>query len=107
MSEAKTWEYRRPADHNTSIRTVYAGNELVAIVGDDDQAVDVAEKWGLLIAAAPEMLVALEYCCVIAKPGNPDCCCPNYQPSPDGDCAEAKNGDCHIWKAIQKARGQG
>jgi len=60
-----------------------------------------------LIAAAPDLLEALKDCCVIAKPENPDCCCPNYQPLPDGDCAEAKNGDCHIWKAIQKARGQG
>jgi len=60
-----------------------------------------------LIAAAPELLESLEDCCVIAKPGNPPCCCPNYQHLPDGDCAEAKNGDCHIWKVIQKARGQG
>ena len=59
-----------------------------------------------LIAATPDLLEALKDCCVIAKPENPACCCPNYQPLPDGDCAEAKNGDCHIWKAIQKARGR-
>ena len=55
-------------------------------------------------ASNAELLEALKDCCVIAKPKNPACCCPNYQPLPDGDCAEAKNGDCHIWKAIQKAR---
>lgn len=60
-----------------------------------------------LEAANNELLEALKDCCVIAKPENPPCCCPNYQPLPDGDCAEAKNGNCHIWKAIQKARGQG
>ena len=60
-----------------------------------------------LEASNAELLEALEDCCVIAKPENPACCCPNYQPLPDGDCAEAKNGDCHIWKAIQKERGQG
>ena len=60
-----------------------------------------------LEASNAELLEALKDCCVIAKPENPACCCPNYQPLPDGDCAEVKNGDCHIWKAIQKAREQG
>ena len=68
---------------------------------------DMRDRIRRLEASNAELLDALEDCCVIAKPENPDCCCPNYQPLPDGDCAEAKNGDCHIWKAIQKARGQG
>jgi hypothetical protein len=58
-------------------------------------------------ASNAELLEALEDCCVIAKPENPACCCPNYQPLPDGDCAENEDGECHIWKAIQKARVQG
>lgn len=57
-----------------------------------------------LEASNKELLEALEDCCVIAKPENPACCCPNYQPLPDGDCAENEDGECHIWKAIQKAR---
>ena len=76
--------------------------EKVEIVPEGTKA-KVAE----LEASNKELLEALEDCCVIAKPENPACCCPNYQHLPDGDCAEAKNGDCHIWKAIQKARWQG
>lgn len=58
-----------------------------------------------LIAAAPELLGALEDCCVIAKPGNPASCCPVYRPGEHGGCSENEDGECHIWKAIQKARG--
>lgn len=57
-----------------------------------------------LIAAAPDMLDALEDCCVIAKPENQACCCPVYRPGEHGGCAENEDGECHIWKAIQKAR---
>ena len=77
-------------------------SEKVEIVPEGTKA-KVAE----LEASNAALLEALEDCCVIAKPENPACCCPNYQPLPDGDCAEVKNGDCHIWKAIQKAREQG
>lgn len=60
-----------------------------------------------LIAAAPDLLGALEDCCVIAKPGNSASCCPVYRPGEHGGCSENEDGECHIWKAIQKARGQG
>lgn len=73
----------------------------IAIVGDQ-------EEWKAnthLIASAPDLLEALEDCCVIAKPENPGCCCPVYRPGEHGGCAENEDGECHIWKAIQKAKG--
>ena len=103
MSEAKHTPGPWIVDTDYIIQDGGTSDEnTIAIVGDQ-------EEWKAnahLIAAAPDLLEALEDCCVIAKPENPPCCCPNYQPLPDGDCAEAKNGDCHIWEAIQKARGQ-
>ena len=83
--------------------------ERFAIQNNLDEALRAkrfAEEARRLEDSNKELLDALEDCCVIAKPENPPCCCPNYQPLPDGDCAEAKNGDCHIWKAIQKERGK-
>lgn len=56
-----------------------------------------------LIATAPEMLSELENCCVIAKPGNPPCCCPNYGKSSEGHCVEEKH--CSVWRVINKAKG--
>ena len=58
-------------------------------------------------ASNAELLEALKDCCVIAKPKNPACCCPVYRTGKHGGCAENEDGECHIWKAIQKARGQG
>ena len=75
----------------------------IAIVGDQ-------EEWKAnahLIAAAPDLLEALKDCCAIARPKNPSSCCPAYRPGEHGGCAENEDGECHIWKAIQKERGQG
>jgi hypothetical protein len=106
-------------DLETSVR-VYAEQQLDAVCKEIEEAREelnklfepqeldqLKQRVVELEASNAELLEALEDCCVIAKPENPACCCPNYQPLPDGDCAEAKNGDCHIWKAIQKERGQG
>ena len=57
-----------------------------------------------LEAANNELLEALKDCCVIAKPKNPACCCPVYRMGKHGGCAENEDGECHIWKAIQKAK---
>jgi hypothetical protein len=65
-----------------------------------------------LIAAAPEMLDALETCCM-AMQGERKAYCDCFQQGDmhsldmDGNCAFSKTGKCRIWKAIQKARGQG
>lgn len=58
-----------------------------------------------LEASNAELLAALEDCCVIAKPENPACCCPVYRRGNEGGCVENKDGECHIWKAIQKKGG--
>ena len=60
-----------------------------------------------LEASNAELLEALEDCCVIARPKNPSSCCPAYRPGEHGGCAENEDCECNIWKAIQKARGQG
>ena len=60
-----------------------------------------------LEASNAELLEALKDCCVIARPGNPSSCCPVYRPGEHGGCAENEDCECNIWKAIQKARGQG
>ena len=67
----------------------------------------ISKEDARLIAAAPDLLDALEDCCVIAKPKNPSSCCPAYRPGEHGGCAENEDCECNIWKAIQKARGQG
>ena len=76
--------------------------EKVEIVPEGTKA-KVAE----LEARNKELLLALEDCCVIAKPKNPSSCCPAYRPGEHGGCAENEDCECNIWKAIKKARGQG
>ncbi len=59
-----------------------------------------------------ELLVTLEACC-IATQGKKKAFCECFQHDSrpcldmEGVCWFGKNGDCHIWKAIQKERGQG
>ena len=67
---------------------------------------DMRDRIRRLEASNKELLEALEDCCVIAKPKNPASCCPVYRPGEHGGCSENEDGECHIWKAIQKAKGE-
>ena len=74
----------------------------------EPQEIDLLkQRVAKLEASNMELLEALEDCCVIAKPKNPSSCCPAYRPGEHGGCAENEDCECNIWKAIQKARGQG
>ena len=107
MSEAKhtpgPWTVCDPVPE-FDCRRIFAGNQYIACVGDSDHLTN-QEADANLIASAPDLLEALEDCCVIAKPENPACCCPVYRMGKHGGCAENEDGECHIWKAIQKAKG--
>ena len=89
------------------VNIIRASNVIIAETSHRDISLEEQEANAALIAAAPDLLEALKDCCVIAKPENPSSCCPVYRPGEHGGCAENEDGECHIWKAIQKARGQG
>ena len=64
-----------------------------------------------LEAANNELLEALKTCC-IATQGKKKAFCECFQHNSrpcldmEGVCWFGKNGNCHIWKVIQKARGR-
>ena len=71
----------------------------IAIV-DDGSGIDSPAANARLIAAAPEMLAALESICTEISGG----LCMNYTGA-TGICPNAAKGQCAVWDAIQKAKG--
>ena len=65
-----------------------------------DQQRAILDANARLIAAAPEMLAALESICTEISGG----LCMNYTGA-TGICPNAAKGQCAVWDAIQKAKG--
>ena len=59
-----------------------------------------------LIAAAPDLLAALEDCCRLINGDTKGYCHVMESSITDGKCWIKENRGCYIWSAIQKARGK-
>jgi hypothetical protein len=87
-----------------------SGRRIAVCIHDYPMSMARHDANARLIAAAPEMLEALESCC-IATQGKQKAFCECFQHDSmpcldmEGVCWFGESGNCKIWKAIQKARG--
>ncbi len=86
------------------------GRRIAECAMDFPMSAKTHEANAHLIAAAPDLLEALKACCIATQGKEKEFCeCFQHDSRPslemEGVCWFKENGNCHIWRAIQKARG--